>query len=141
MRWRVAVGIAGIIAYSLLSTTVWLQRTSRWADDPAFRCRQAVASYDGPRFARLKTLLPAHGVVGYCEDAPEELPFSKYALTQYAVAPVRIVPSPKLPFVIGNFAHPAGSPPLADNRPLVHVEDLGDGVQWFRAPAAGARER
>jgi hypothetical protein len=134
MRWRVTAGIAAIIAYSLLSATVWLQRTARWARDPAFRCRAAIATYDGPRFAKLRTVLPAHGVVGYCEDGPEEVPFSRYALTQYAVAPVRLVPGPNLPFVIGNFAHPAGPPPLADGRPLLLVEDLGGGVRWFRAP-------
>src|SRR5262249_39054272 len=101
----VAAGATAIPVFGLLSTRVSVYRAAGAVKGKFFRCRQALACYDGQRFEKLKADLPARGVVGYFEDETEKVPFSKYSMTQYALAPVLVVPNAEPSFVIGNFVH------------------------------------
>ena len=87
----------------------------------------------GPEIAfRGARLLPASGRVGYVTD---ELPWSsneateRYYLTQYAVAPVVVVPEPNQEWVIGNFhdVRSASAP-----RDMHVARDFGGGLILFR---------
>ena len=81
----------------------------------------------GERFAKLREVLPARGVVGYI-GPPQSSALGYYYLTQYALAPVVVDSSTAHPLVIGNFPN---SPPQGVPANLTLVRDFGDGLLLF----------
>jgi hypothetical protein len=112
-----------IIAGSALNLVVFQQKA---------RAVIAGGSVAEGRLLELRRLLPASGRVGYVTD---ELPWSsneateRYYLTQYAVAPVVVVPEPNQEWVIGNFhdVRSASAP-----RDMHVARDFGGGLILFR---------
>ena len=92
-----------------------------------------VAKRGDPRFAAVKALLPARGVVGYIGE-PGEGAKGDYYLAQYALAPLVVDDSTNHRFVVGNFRSAAAVPSGSENPQLVKlqlVKDFGDGVFLF----------
>jgi hypothetical protein len=85
------------------------------------------------RFAALKAILPARGVVGYIGDQGTPA-LAHYYLAQYALAPLVIDHSPNHAFVIGNF--PISSPPVSPPENLHLVKDFGNGLLLYSGPSA-----
>lgn len=138
MRTRIALAL--VLLYAGASTVRWLQHGSHW---PAGASQDDISANER-RFAPLRPLLPAHGLVGYLSN-PEPIgatprdsnaaalhQFRHYLLAQYALAPALLVKGTEPEFVVGNFdpgttaAAPAG---------LLIVRDFGDGLVLFRRAA------
>jgi hypothetical protein len=84
------------------------------------------------RFAALKARLPASGVIGYIGETGDSAT-PDYYLTQYALAPLVVDPSPQHSLVVGNFP---SSPPFTIPQNLRLVEDFGQGVMLLAAKDA-----
>jgi hypothetical protein len=137
-RTRIALVLA--LLYAGASTVRWLQYGARW---PA-RASQDDISANERRFAALRPLLPAHGLVGYVGDpeptgaTPREanaaalLHFRRYLLAQYALAPALLVESTEPELVVGNFE--PGTTPAAPAG-LRIVREFGHGLVLFRRSA------
>lgn len=87
------------------------------------------------RVAELRPLLPDSGVVGYRGVGLRGGNFTSFEamqdflLTQYALAPVIVVPRPDLPLVIGDYGDSAASWPVERAPPGYRVlKDLSNGV-------------
>jgi len=138
MRTRIALVL--VLLYAGASTVRWLQLGARW---PA-RASQDDISANERRFAALRPLLPAHGLVGYLGDpepsgaTPREanaaalLHFRRYLLAQYALAPALLVESTEPDLVVGNFD--PGTTPTAPAG-LRIVREFGDGLVLLRRSA------
>jgi hypothetical protein len=129
-----AAGVTAVIGYGLISGGVSLVRAIRDAGGDTFRNRAAIAEYDRHRLEPLRPLLPALGVVGYFEDAGDPVPYSRFTLTQYALAPLLVVPTAEPTLVVGNYSDPTRPAPPDHGRPFFLLADLGYGVKWYLRP-------
>jgi hypothetical protein len=89
----------------------------------ALHSPDAVSIRSDQRFAALKQLLPAHGVVGYFGDSVDAA--ADYYLAQYALAPLVVEHSINRLLIVGNF--PSSQPDFAEHR-LRIIRDFGNGV-------------
>jgi len=115
---RTQAGVLLFLACSLLSTArIVLDAPSpRHADND-------IAIRSDERFAALKSRLPAYGVVGYLGESGDSAT-PDYYLTQYALAPLIVDPSPDHALVIANFPNaPTQIPPG-----MQVAQDFGHGV-------------
>lgn len=82
------------------------------------------------RLEPLRKALPQRGVVGYVTDAatPDEMA-KRFIMTQYALAPLIVVPEAGQPLVVGVFADAAAAKRSVGAR-LVR-EEFGDGLVLF----------
>jgi hypothetical protein len=80
------------------------------------------------RFAQLKAVLPARGVVGYV-DTRGSADVANYYLAQYALAPLVVDYSPQHALVVGNFPANSSARDLSPNLHL--IRDFGNGVLLF----------
>jgi hypothetical protein len=134
---RTRIALMLVLLYAGASTVRWLQRA---ADGPAGASLDEISTYEA-RFADLRTMLPARGVVGYLghpepagatpreANAAALLHFRRYLLAQYSLAPLLLIESADPEFVVGNFD--PGSPHPAPAGLRV-VRDFGDGLVLFR---------
>jgi hypothetical protein len=81
------------------------------------------------RYNELRKELPAHGEVGYLNDATPDATIrqEEYYLTQYALAPAVVVDSSDQALVVANF-HQAPDKVLLNARRLTVKHDFGAGV-------------
>lgn len=79
------------------------------------------------RFAQLKAVLPARGVIGYVGDTGESGTASYY-WTQYELAPLVLDRSANHPLVVGNFS---SSSTAISVEKLRLLKDFGNGVLLF----------
>jgi hypothetical protein len=81
------------------------------------------------RYNELHKELPAHGEVGYINDATPDATIrqEEYYLTQYALAPAVVVDSSDKALVVANF-HQAPDKVLLNSRHLTVKHDFGSGV-------------
>src|SRR5215210_4428795 len=124
MRARIALLL--VLLYAGASTVRWLQRGAEW---PTHTSQDEISTYER-RFAELRKMLPAQGVVGYVgypeptgatpreANAAALLHFRRYLLAQYVLAPVLLSESTEPEFVVGNFVPGAGAPVPAGLRVL-----------------------
>jgi hypothetical protein len=134
---RTRIALLLVLLYAGASTVQWLQRAAEWR---AHASQDEISSYER-RFAELRAMLPARGVVGYLghpaptgatpreANAAALLHFRRYLLAQYALAPVLLNESTEPQFVVGNFEPGAALPAPAGLRVL---RDFGDGLILFR---------
>jgi hypothetical protein len=134
---RIRIALLLVILYAGASTVRWLQLGAEW---PARASQDEISTYER-RFAQLRTMLPARGVVGYLghpepagatpreANAAALLHFRRYLLAQYTLAPILLIESTKPEFVVGNF-DPGAAPPTSAG--LHAVRDFGDGLLLFR---------
>jgi hypothetical protein len=132
-RWREGAALALLAGTGLVSSGLLVRFAAGLRLPPGGRDEVSQAE---ARFAPLRPLLPAHGVVGYLSDRPDAVP-ERY-LAQYALAPLVLRPGPDGDAVVGNFFDPAEGPRLAAAASLAVVRDLGQGLLLLR-PAAPAR--
>jgi len=85
------------------------------------------------RFNEIHKELPAHGEVGYINDATPDATVrqEEYYLTQYALAPTVVLDTPDQTLVVANF-HQATDQALLKARHLAVVRDFGAGVLLLR---------
>lgn len=117
---------AAILLFTLscLFSTI---RILREAPNPSHLNPDDISKRSDQRFARVKTSLPANGVIGYIgEIGNSSTP--DYYLTQYALAPLVVDRSTRHALVIGNFPL---SPPSAVPPNIQLVQDFGSGVLLF----------
>jgi hypothetical protein len=134
---RTRIALLLVLLYAGASTVRWLQRAADW---PAGASRDEISTYE-LRFAELRTMLPARGVVGYLghpepagatpreANAAALLHFRRYLLAQYSLAPLLLIESADPELVVGNF-DPGVAPPTPPG--LRVVRDFGDGLVLFR---------
>jgi hypothetical protein len=134
---RTRVALLLVLLYAGTSTVQWLQRAAGW---PAHASRDEISTNER-RFAELRAMLPARGVVGYVghpeptgptpreANAAALLHFRRYLLAQYALAPVVLSESTEPELVIGNFEPGAVLPARPGLRVL---RDFGNGLVLFR---------
>jgi hypothetical protein len=77
------------------------------------------------RFVELKKWLPSHGIIGYVSDTGDAEHFYR---TQYALAPLILVQSPKAGLVVANFSVPSALPNLLYGKHFKVIKDLKNGV-------------
>jgi hypothetical protein len=134
---RTRIALLLVLLYAGASTVRWLQRAADW---PARASRDEISTSE-VRFAGLRTMLPARGVVGYLghpepvgatpreANAAALLHFRRYLLAQYSLAPLLLIENTDPEFVVGNFDPGAAHPAPAGLRV---VRDFGDGLVLFR---------
>ena len=139
-RTRTRIALALVLLYAGASTVRWVQHGAHW---PA-RASQDDISANDRRFAALRPLLPAHGLVGYLSDlkptgatpvdsnAAALNHFRRYLLAQYALAPALLIEGTEPELVVGNFD--SGTAPTAPAGLRV-VREFGDGLVLFRRSA------
>ena len=134
---RVRVGIVLILFFALLSSYQLLALNVRF--DFNFVGRDEVTENE-KRFDKIREALPAHGVVGYWPNGVpttfEQLQFGNTAdlthwfLTQYALAPVIVSPTPGHELIIGNYPTYVAFE-LLGQKPTMTGADDGDQVADF----------
>jgi hypothetical protein len=134
---RTTFALVLLLAGCLLSTLREVrQAPTLFPSTPAI---DEVAARSDKRFAELKRVLPPAGTVGYLSQVDpsglaDHFPsaISDYFLTQYALAPLVVVPSIHPPIVVGNFfsREPQVRPGDVDSA-LRLTRDFGDGVLLF----------
>jgi hypothetical protein len=83
------------------------------------------------RFAAIKALLPARGVVGYIGE-PGAAAMGDYYAAQYALSPLVVEHSTNRPLVVGNFPSATRRASFgSESNGLQLVRDFGDGVLLF----------
>jgi hypothetical protein len=134
---RTRVALLLLLVYAGASTAQWIWRGAEW---PARASQDEISTYER-RFAELRAMLPARGVVGYLgvpaptgvtpreANAAALLHFRRYLLAQYTLAPVLLNQSTEPELVVGNFEPGAALPAPAGLRVL---RDFGDGLVLFR---------
>ncbi|MBL8236892.1 MAG: hypothetical protein JNM66_05705 [Bryobacterales bacterium] len=128
MSPRILGAILTVAAVSLLSVgRLFVQIADFYPTAPS---PDGVTDFDA-RFAPLRAMLPAKGVIGYMTDA--DTPASdtnaqaEYHLAQYALAPVLVVRSSEQRFVVGNFHRAVTTGSLRD-RGFKLVREFGNGI-------------
>lgn len=136
-RGRVWLAVLMVLLYAGASSVRWLHRSADWPARPGL---DEISAYDR-RFAELRPVLPAGGVIGYLGhpaptgSTPREanaaalLHFRRYLLAQYALAPLLLIESTEPDLVVGNFEAGAQPPPPVGFRV---VRDFGEGLLVFR---------
>jgi hypothetical protein len=106
---------------------VAIKQYRRYAEMP----QPEVVTRNDERFARLRSRLPAHGVVGYvgAKELIEEYDVNPYFMAQYALCPAILSRRPDQPLDVGNFGP---SDPRPTGEELRVIEDFGDGVLLYR---------
>ena len=139
-RTRTRIALALVLLYAGASTVRWVQHAAHW---PAQASQDAISANER-RFAAMRPLLPAQGLVGYLSDpkptgatpfdsnAAALHHFRRYLLAQYALAPALLVEGTEPEFVVGNFD--SGTAPIAPAGLRV-VREFGDGLMLFRRSA------
>jgi hypothetical protein len=134
---RARIALLLVLLYAAASTARWLHRGAEWPGRPA---QDEISTYER-RFERLRSVLPARGVVGYLghpdpanaardqTNATALLHFRRYLLAQYALAPVLLIESTTPDLVVGNF-DPGARPPAPAGFQV--LRDFGDGLVLFR---------
>jgi hypothetical protein len=134
---RTRVALLLVLLYAGASAAQWVRRGAEW---PAHASQDEISAYER-RFAELRAMLPARGVVGYlgtpapAGTTPREanaaalLRFRRRLLAQYTLAPVLLNESTEPEFVVGNFEPGAA---LTVPAGLRLVRDFGDGLVLFR---------
>jgi hypothetical protein len=134
---RARIALVLVLLYAGATTVRWLHRGAEWPAHPA----EDEISANDRRFEKLRAVLPVRGVVGYLghpeptgatprqANAAALLHFRRYLLAQYALAPVVLIESTELEFVVGNF-DPGALPPAPAG--LRVMRDFGDGLVVFR---------
>jgi hypothetical protein len=122
---RAAIGALVLVVCCLLSTARLVMHAPTLGRPTA---PDLISLRSDQRFARLKTLLPTRGVVGYV-DAPGNSNAANYYLAQYALAPLLVDYSPQHSLVVGNFPAKSLPPDLSPNLRL--IKDFGNGVLLF----------
>jgi hypothetical protein len=117
-----------IAAVSLLSIgRLFMQVADFYPTAPS---PDGVTEFDS-RFAALRAMLPPKGIIGYVTD-PDTPPAdsnaqAEYHLTQYALAPILVLNSPRQRFVVGNFHRAVTTGSLRD-RGFKTVREFGKGI-------------
>ena len=86
------------------------------------------------RFAGIKKMLPARGVVGYLTFPNlswDEAKFD-YGLTGYALSPLNVDWSPDHEWIVGNFPNFKSPVQIPDIAGFVLIRDFGNGVALFK---------
>jgi hypothetical protein len=101
-----------------------------------FRLQSVVSDNDEvsrhqKRLLLIRYNLPRYGVIGYVGDRGD--PGKEYRLTQYALAPLLVDPTPNHALVVGNFNEADADGGRCKHKGLVPVFDFGDGVCLFQA--------
>lgn len=128
MTPRVLGAILTVAAVSLLSVgRLFVQIADFYPTAPS---PDGVTDFDA-RFAGLRAMLPAKGVIGYLTD-PDTPPNdtnaqAEYHLAQYALAPILVLRSPDQRFVVGNFHRAVTTGSLRD-RGFKLVKEFGNGI-------------
>ncbi len=95
--------------------------------------KQPAVVIDEQRFAELRTLLPARGVVGYLSDTSgNQESVRRYYLTQYSLAPVVVAPDANRELVVANFSSASAIIRLADAQGLTVEKNFGNGIALLR---------
>ena len=130
---RANLGITLLLLLALVASGQMVARALRLIGDPEGDDavgRDRVARHE-ERLAGLRTVLPERGVVGYLSDNRAADGFSdmsameEYFMTQYALAPLVIVPGADRDTVVGLFSRPVDVNPSTGLRIL---GNFGDGV-------------
>lgn len=128
MTPRVLGAILFVAAVSLLSVgRLFFQIADFYPTAPS---PDGVTDFDN-RFAGLRAMLPAKGVIGYMTD-PETPPAdinaqAEYHLAQYSLAPILVLRSTEQRFVVGNFHRGVTTGSLRD-RGFKLVKEFGNGI-------------
>ena len=135
---RARLALVVILVYAGVSTIRWLHRGFQRSARPT--AQDEISNYE-QRFAELRKVLPAHGVVGYLghpeprgstprdSNAAALLHFRRYLLAQYTLAPLLLIESTEPEFVVGNFDRDAAIP---EPTGLRLVRDFGGGLVLLR---------
>ena len=134
---RVRVGIVLILFFALLSSYQLLALNVRF--DLSFVGRDEVTENE-KRFDRVREVLPPRGVVGYwpngVETTYEQLLFGNatdlqhWFLTQYALAPLIVSPTPRHNLIIGNCRSYVGFELLGLKPTMKGLEDTDQVVDF-----------
>lgn len=86
------------------------------------------------RYAELRTLLPAHGIIGYVSDDAATPPLNRdrFYMTQYALAPLIVVQDSNQALIICNVEDSTDASRVCQRPGLVLVRDLGNGLALLR---------
>ncbi len=128
MNPRALGAVLSVATVSLLSVgRLFFQVVDFYPTAPSI---DGVTEFDG-RFAALRGMLPAKGIIGYMTD-PETPPGdtnaqAEYHLTQYSLAPILVVNSPQQRYVIGNF-HKAVTTGSLQDRGYKLMKEFGNGI-------------
>lgn len=128
MTPRALGAILSVAAVSLLSVgRLFLQVADFYPQAPS---TDGVTDFDS-RFMALRGMLPPKGIIGYMTD-PDTLPAgmeaqAEFHLTQYSLAPILVVNSPRQRFVVGNFHRVVTTGSLRD-RGFKLVREFGNGI-------------
>jgi hypothetical protein len=120
---RLRIGIL-VFLFCCLSSSARLVRN---APSPFALRADDIAARSDNRFAPLKSVLPARGVIGYIGESGNS-GTADYYLAQYALAPLVIEHSPAHALVVGSFPH--STPEVPANLEL--VRNFGHGVLLLR---------
>ena len=105
--------------------------------EPAHGIKASVLQhYEESRFAAVRSQLPARGVVGYIQNETGQLDsHQSMQLTQYVLAPLRLVLDAEPALVLGNFPDRALHPRDTARVHFILVSDGGNGVKLYRTEA------
>jgi hypothetical protein len=87
------------------------------------------------RFAQLKKKLPSTGVIGYVaddRDIDKSVAWRRYAMTQYALAPLIVERTTDHELVLGVFKDVNAMPARVAGTDLLVIEEFGEGVVLFK---------
>jgi hypothetical protein len=123
LKVRFFAGLLLLIGGALLSSYKLLKQSPPLSSRPA---ADEVSAYEA-RFARVRQVLPQHGVVCYVPDFnSSEAAKKDFFLARYALAPLVVRTVPDCDPLIADF--PSGLPPsFLDHRYAV-LKDFGQGV-------------
>jgi hypothetical protein len=122
---------AFLVAVTGLGSVRLLRHTAEYVEHPGDQ--SGVEEYE-QRFHDLRRAIDGDEVLGYVEEAPTAAPraASAFDLTRFTLAPLRIVPYPNRPLVVGNFSDPAHEPAPQPGLRLVLLQDFGRGLKLYR---------
>jgi hypothetical protein len=127
---RHILAVAVLLSVSVLSVAGLLLNLVQQSSIPG--AAEQIPSFLA-RFSELHKELPAHGEVGYINDATPDATVrqEEYYLTQYALAPAVVLDTSDQTLVVGNF-HQATDQAMLKARHLTVVRDFGAGVLLLR---------
>ncbi len=133
--------VALVAAVSLLSIgRLFFQMADLYPSTPT---PDGVTDFD-QRFAGVKDMLPAKGVIGYMTDpgasATDTNAQAEYYLAQYSLAPILVVNSDQQRYVVGNFHKVVTAGSLRD-RGYKLLRQFGNGIALLENENADRKER